>query len=451
MNSPILFEKQKIFIKDLAAKNPSINLVKPPNIKYAGERKNHINVLMLDYQNTYAIKGLLPHFSNTRSINVNIITCPQQNLLQRIIDESNDPDSEIDICMFDIPWLPYLASKKHLQDISDNMEAIGFSKDIFLPGCFKYYSEFENGLYGVPFIYVPQILFYRKDLFSNNSLRKDFERKYKIQLRPPRTWSEFNAIAEFFTMSFNIHSPLEYGTSVAAAYSELLAPEFFARLWSYNGRIFDEKNRVKFDTPEVQKAVNNFYKTFDFTHPSTIDHGIERTVQDFYKGRTAMLICYSSYTTEINDRFKSKIVGKIGYDHLPGRTPILGGWSLGICPNSKKKKIAFEFLNWVCSMDISSYFAIMQGQSPMVGLYSNNELIKMYPWLTLILDTYKYCRIRKGPYKEGSRVIPQNKLGSAITNSLYSILKYENSVTNAVSVAQRELEVLFESYGYHQK
>lgn len=40
---------------------------------------------------------------------------------------------------------------------------------------------------------------------------------------------------------------------------------------------------------------------------------------------------------------KNSMIGSIGYHLIPGRTPLLGGWSLGINQHSSNKEEAFQF------------------------------------------------------------------------------------------------------------
>ena len=82
----------------------------------------------------------------------------------------------------------------------------------------------RDSYYGIPFMYAPQVFYYRKDLFENPALKNDYERENNISLRPPSTLKEFNTIADFFT---NKTSAISYGTSIPTAYSECLTPEIY--------------------------------------------------------------------------------------------------------------------------------------------------------------------------------------------------------------------------------
>lgn len=43
-----------------------------------------------------------------------------------------------------------------------------------------------------------------------------------------------------------------------------------------------------------------------------------------------MLISYPSFLSDVTDLRKNSIVGSIGYHLIPGHSPLLGGWGLGI-------------------------------------------------------------------------------------------------------------------------
>lgn len=448
INSPILFEKQKMVLEDKILFTKLDFSLKTRRTASPRGKKGTINVLMLESPATSSFKGLLPRFVNDTAIEVNIFTIPQQQILNKIVKDSAQQSNETDVYMFDIPWLPYLAANNYLLNISKLLNGAGFEKELYIPGCFKYFSEFQGNYYGVPFLYAPQLLFYRKDLFEDGSLQKEFEKRYQAQLKPPRTWLEFNAVAEFFTRSLNPLSPVDFGTSIAAKFQEVIVPEFLPRFWAYKGRIFNSENKVIINTPESIKALTNFCHTFKFTDPGTLDFSIEQTVADFCEGKTAMLICYVSYITDLNNRFKSKIVGKISYDFIPGRAPILPGWSLGINPNSNNQALAFKFINWACGPDICNHYTILDGQSTLVDVYKNDELLKLYPWLTLALESFKYCRPRVGPYRLGGKIIPQHDIEFVIAEAIYAAVKQEMSVEEALIKAEAEMGKLFGNYGY---
>ena len=95
---------------------------------------------------------------------------------------------------------------------------------------------------------------------------------------------------------------------------------------------------------------------------------------------------YPSFLTDIVDLRRSSLVGSIGYHHIPGHCPLLGGWSMGISAVSRHKQEAFEFLKWTCDEQVANYLTLLGGQSAITSTYTNDELVKLYPWLPLYLS-----------------------------------------------------------------
>ena len=69
-------------------------------------------------------------------------------------------------------------------------------------------------------------------------------------------------------------------------------------------------------------------------------------VDDFLRGDTAMLITYPAFLTNSTDLRRSST--SIGCSLVPGRRPLLGGWSFGVSRQSAQREQALAFLRWTC-------------------------------------------------------------------------------------------------------
>ena len=213
---------------------------------------------MLDTSQVHSLLGLLKNFENKTDIHADVTILPHHRLYETIVEKyRSNNEQPYDVFMYDIPWLPSLASEQILEDITTKFYSI--NPDIFLPNCLKYYSIFNGRYYGIPFMYAPQIFYYRKDLFENTALKNDYERENNISLRPPSTLKEFNTIADFFT---NKTTAISYGISIPTAYSECLTPEIYMRLRSYGGSLFNRHGNVCLDSDHSLKAYINFVKLY---------------------------------------------------------------------------------------------------------------------------------------------------------------------------------------------
>ncbi len=450
INSPILFEKQTITFTDNFV-NTEFILPPPAKIEsiypIVSEQRQHLNVLMVDLATSYSTKVISQNFTNQTGIDIHFDFVPQNELLKSIIDDSNRTESKYDIYMYDVPWLDYVVQNMLVADITSFVEGREFDRArIFKQNMDNCY--YKDKCYGIPIIGGSQIMFYRKDLFENREIMKRFENKYKISLSPPRTWTEFNGIAEFFTKDYNPYSPVEYGTSFAGIIDEELAPEILIRLWSFGGKLWDRYNNACLNNPENIKAFQNILQTLNYVKQSPFQTSINQTVSDFCSGNTAMLITYTEYASQISNNIKSDISGRVGYKPLPGKTPVSIGWNFGISNFSSKQEIAYQYFNWLCQHDTSYYLTILDGQSTVIDPYHSQELLKLYPWLRLTEKSFEYCKKRVGPYRNNSLVIPQSKIESILCQVLHDILENDMSLQDALNKGQDDLALVFQSYGY---
>jgi len=448
IQSPRTHEKSVVILDDRVPDLTGSDL-RPVAVPLRKEPEGSINILMLDTPQSWAIQGFLPNFENASGVKANVEILPHRYLFDRIMSEASAPDGkQSDVYMFDIPWLFYLASSGILADITDYIRDDAFDESIFLPGCLKYFSEFEDRYYGLPFMYAPQILYYRKDLFENRVLGAEYARRYNSKLVPPRTWKEFDAIAEFFTNCGSSENRVKYGTSIPAAYKECLTPEIYMRLFAYGGRVYDKQMNVVFDSPQTLKAYVNFKGAFKSAKPDYKTATDVSVVSDFVSGETAMLITYPSFITNTTDLRTVSMIGDIGYSIIPGRTPILGGWSFGVNARSGKKDDALSFLKWTATEENGNYFTLLGGQPAINSLFTNDELITLYPWLPLYQSAYKYTTPVVPPYRSGRQIISQDKIDSVLFEHATALIDDETDVTTAISRTHAGLVRLFRSYDY---
>lgn len=438
LDSPHAKESERIILEnEEIAIYPALSTVPvASHQKKAVPPQEKIRILMLDTPQVHTFKGLLRIFEQRENIKAEVTIIPHHLLYDTILANfRSDTEEPYDILMYDLLWLIPLASNHILENITEQMSTI--DQEMFLPDCLKYFSLCNNRFYGVPFMYAPQIFYYRKDLFENPELKTEYERQNNLSLRPPLTLKEFNTIANFFTNSTDC---VNYGISIPASYDECLAPEIYMRLLAFGGSLFDKTGNVCFNSSSTLKAYINFIKSTHYAKPDYRTATDVSVVQDFLKGDTAMMITYPSFLTDVADLRKSSMIGSIGYHHIPGRSPLLGGWSLGISSKSFKKDNAFKFLKWMCEDQIANYFTLLGGQTAISSTYTNDELNKLYPWLTLYHDTYQYTKPIISPNMGKYNAISQMDVDTIVCKQLYELLDEKIDVTTAIEKTHLDLE-----------
>lgn len=441
LESPLTKESEKIILAGCSTEPEDERNHLSVKKKIQKEQKK-LRVLMLDTPQVESISGLIPNFEKRTGIKMEIITMPHHKLYHTILTTySENPEKSYDVFMYDMPWLSFFATEGILEDISDKMKEIHL--DRFFPGALKFFSMFNGRYFGTPFMYAPQVLFYRKDLFEDTAVKKEYEKQNNISLRPPVTLKEFNTISEFFS---NKTSIIEYGTSIPTAYNECLTPEVYMRLKAFGGHIFDNKGNVVFESDQTLRAYINFLRAIKFAKPDYRTATDISAAQDFIDGKIAMLISYPSFLRNIPDLRKNSMIGSIGYHLIPGRTPLLGGWSLGINQYLSQKEEAFQFLKWTCEEQIANYTTLLGGLTVLTNTYVNDELSDLYPWLPLYYSIYQYTKPIIPPKLCNNKVIPQWEVDDIVCKWLYKLLDSEIEVHETIVETQKALQLLAKKY-----
>ena len=402
--------------------------ISAPSVKDTASKE--LKLLLLQAPAVDTFLNLLENFTHKTGIKTKVTTLPHHKLSDKILDSGG-----YDIVMYDIPWLPMLASRGILRDITSWLKDMDTS--IFFPGCLQYYSYFHKKAYGVPFVYAPQIFFYRKDLFNDPFLQAEYRRLTGSRLRPPITLKEYNTMGAFFTEHTDA---ISYGMSVAAAYPEHLAPELYTRMKAYGGSVFSENGRVSIDSPQNVKAYENLLTALKAAKPDFLQATDVSIIGDFLCGETAMLIGYPAYMTDVADLRKSSMIGSIGYSHIPGRSPLLGGWGMGLGAHCENESGALAFLQWMCDEQVGNYFALMGGQTTITGTYTNDELVRLYPWLPVYHAAYEDAGPTLLPELPGGRILSSEAVDEVVCRWLYSVIRGEISLADALSATRLELE-----------
>ena len=439
IDSPLMFEKQQIILEDKIVGKRLFESTKAAPVTLAAT-KQRLRVLFLDSPNAHGIIRTHSVFTRKTGIDVDVTLCEHGTLLSKLMDK--EYLSNFDVCMYDNPWLDILVAEDLFLDITSYVDSDTIDTSTFLTGLLEKVGYVGGKYFGIPFLFGPQLLLYRRDLFENPHMCDLFEKKYREKLRVPRTWFEFNVVSSFFTRTLNPNSPVEFGTSFSARNAATLLPELMPRVWAYNSNIFDSEGIPIVSSTLFKKGVSSLVEAFNYAPPQTLTYSVENTVEDFYLGKTAMLVSFASFIADVNNTAKSKIIGKIGYANIPGNCSVLGSWGLAIPSSNGSPSAAYEFIRWTCDPDMSSYFAILDGQSPLKNVYTNDELANHYPWLPLIYKTFSGNKQRKSVKRKDGTLIPITLIEALIYEQIMKIITQDISIDDALAGLNEQLAAL---------
>lgn len=422
IKSPVVFETQQIVVRDWF---DARQLFSQPDFQkaYKAPHRETIDVLILDdYNSVNALQKLLVDFYSKENIEVNIHKVLPEHSYEYITTHLNRPDCSIDAFLFDIPWLQYLAENDYLLCLDDYFARYNVDADEFVPGILEQFSNVNGHAYALPYIATTQLLFYRKDLFYDEHLSRMFEEKYRIPLQPPKSYLQYSAIAQFFTRAQTPSSPVEYGHAMAISYTEQLMCSFLPRLWSFKGDLFDKAGAPSLTSPASRKAVKNLMECVQYAHPDMMQDRPTDAIEKFTSGRVAMLSTFFNYVTNVSDRYKSSVFGKVGYSSIAGGAPVMAGWCFGVGKHSRKADEAFRFIKWACCADIAIPHTILGGQSPQLKTYRNYDMVSLYPWLPKGLSEFANARKRIVPTEHNRSICSEKLVEEAVARELYPLI-----------------------------
>ncbi|MDD3340234.1 MAG: extracellular solute-binding protein [Lachnospiraceae bacterium] len=444
MDSPIFFEKEFMLFKDNIVgshlKLPPVPQPFPPR----PEPRRILRILTPSLPTLLALDAVSAEFEKEHDIKFEFDLVDYRTLIKTILADSQKSSSQYDIYLFDVSWLTYLANMDVFADLTQLIQ----SNETFQKRLIKKNLEnccYEGHYYGFPIIGGSHLLFYRKDLFDNPMIQKQFEAQYNAPLRPPMNWTEFNAIAKFFTKEYNPYSPTAYGTSVIGSINEEFSLEILIRLWSFGGSLYDSKGKICLQTPQNIKAFQSLLESCNYAEKNIFDDSIDQSFHAFGAGRTAMLLSFTEYASQINDFIRGDIVTKVDYSMLPGKTPANVGWNMGVSKTTRHTKLITEYFEWICDKRTSYYMTALNGQSVVTYPYQNHEILKLNPWMELNAECLSKAQSRIYPYQSKSRLVPPFEVETVLYDMFKKMYKREMSILDALHDAQKILEKKFSS------
>lgn len=306
-----------------------------------------------------------PLWEKQTGCKVKVVEVPTAEMFTKIMQEYRAGTGAYDALNVIPAWMPDLAQAGALEVLDPYVDKYGYRDELkSIAATYRDNQMTVNGkIYGFPDDGDVFLMFYRKDLFARDDLKKAFKEKHGYDLAPPTTWKQFDDIGSFFTDS--LKSSGVYGAS-------------FFRQPPYTMYMFQERFRVeggRFFDPETMKATVNSpvgVKVFTemrnenrFMPPGVEKFGFVENLAVFLKGESAMTISWPPYGRFAagylaNEKAldwvpKSQIADKVGYALPPGGHPQLAaGFALSVASTSKNKEAAYLFIQWLNSDEVSN-------------------------------------------------------------------------------------------------
>lgn len=408
------------------------------SIKSTQQQKT-LRILMTVDKARYAIETLVGKFENETGYRVEIEAKPYPKMY-RAVKEQWYRD-EFDVFDLDIPWVGELLQKGVIDPLDDQFSEDPHYFDDVPNDILEGYCMRDGKLCGIPFTFCTQLLFYRKDYFDDITIKRMFYEMYKRELEPPKTWLEYNEVAQFFTRRFNAASPTEYGTTLGSRISSGGTCEYLPRLWSFGGEIY-QGDEFTLNSEQAVQALLSYKESFQYASKGSVDNWWTEQASEFRDGKAAMMMMFSDNMTAVTERDKSRIIGKIGYDFVPDKVNVDGGWILSLNSHSKNKKEALEFMKWAGSKELSVISTILGGFVPRRTAIENLEVANIYPWLRKTVEAKKYGKLRELPRRTDGSYLSESLFEDILGEMVYLTVTDQIAAKNALNIANNKLNRL---------
>ncbi|WP_182502297.1 extracellular solute-binding protein [Peribacillus huizhouensis] len=364
---------QTIHLKDKSHSHiyPNYGFLMKPN------RYNHfqteIKILTIDSPATHALKKVITHFEKSTNCIVQLDIKAYNEVFQ--ILEDDEMWKTYDIIRLDIAGYSWYGQKiyRPLQGLEVELDEFINALPYFLKDA---YVNINDTAYAVPFDISIQMLFYRKDIFDNDIVKRKYFEKTKSELRTPTTFEKYNELITFFNESDFDQVKELAGASMISGNIETIAAEYLLRYYSLNGDILTTSD-IELDREIAIGAMKLLYDNYQ--NSLVIDSNWwGEEVQAFIDGKSAMVIGFMNHLSVVS---QSNIKDSIGIADVPGNAPLLGGGILGITKSTNKVAASIEFLTWLNSPEISEQINLLGGNTASYFLSNNSVVRTMYPWL----------------------------------------------------------------------
>lgn len=338
--------------------------------------KEKIKLLIIQSPMSKALKIISDRYEFVTGQGIEIIEKSYEEMLQLM---SNPELLEgIDIIRMDMAWLPTFGSELFL-NLASYTETAEINQGLAIP-ISKEYTHVNEQQLSFPLDISSQILVYRKDIFENALVQRQYYEKVRKNLTLPTTFNEFDLTSRFFTKTYNEDSPVEFGHSVSLKSPVVAACDFSPRM--REGLLLRGM-----DLREIQTIFAE-YRDSIFYAKITESAWWGSFVGNLRRGETAMEVLFSNYAAPLFQEDNEETGYEFAYATIPGKQPVIGGGSIGIHRHSNKVESSLRYIRWLYSEEISILLAYLGGFLPSKHVVNHTGLRSLFPWLENFETTF---------------------------------------------------------------
>lgn len=343
-----------------------------------------INVAVTTGPNADAARAIAPLFEKKHpDIKVNITEIPWTDIFQMQLLDFTAKKGNYDLVMQSSSFFGVYATDGYLEPLDkylNNAKLLNkkeFDLDDFNKNVLQAVGSYKGKTYALPYMYFPQIMVYRADLFEQH------------RLSVPKTMDEYLEVVKKLDQVQGMRGTSVIGIKGGAGGNVYGFAPF---LFNFGGD-FAKNGKLTLNTPEAVKALEFYLQLAKHSPSEAINNGTDQVTSAFGAGGLGVILMDADNAGALLDPNFTKLNKVVKYAVLPegpykgsapGQgTPLLGAWSMGISAFSKHKEEAFRFMTFILGKDpeVTGTF-VKYGINPRLSVL--NKFADTYPNYALV-------------------------------------------------------------------
>ncbi len=413
-------------------------------------RAETVTIATVNNDDMIIMQKLSPAWEKATGNKVNWVVLEENTLRQRVTTDISTKGGQFDIVTIGAYETPIWGKRGWL----DKLDDLGADYDYDdLLGPVRKGLTVDGSLYAVPFYAESSFTLYRKDLFELAGLT--------MPEKP--TWDQIGQFAD----KLNDKAKGQYGICLRGkpGWGENMGL-ITTMVNTFGGRWFDMQWQPQLTAQPWEKAVSFYVDLIQRDGPPGASaSGFNENQSLFASGRCAIWVDATSAAGRLYNKTTSKVGDVLAFAQAPTEvTPRGAGWfwawSLAIPSTTKKEAAAKSFVKWATSKDYVKLVGDTEGwvaapPGTRKSTYDNPEYQKAAPFASMVLQSIMAADPTKPtkdpvPYTGVQFVaIPEFQgIGTNVGQAISAALAGQQSVTDALSEAQRATERTMKQAGY---
>lgn len=392
------------------------------------------------------------NFEKETGIKVEILEVPYGELKEKIMLDIIGGSGEFDLVCPDGAWAAEVMASGYIIKMDDFIKELKadsqYDFDDLVPGGLEF-CKWDGSWYGLPStLHSNAYLITRKDLLE------------KAGFGVPRTWDEFDEIAEYFTgyVDPETGEEVDYGTITPGQRDDPIIMAWMNRMLSMGGAIdglgigslWDSNFEPTFHRGpglEAAKLLMKHLIEYGPPGPTSVTWGTQTEV--YMSGRAAMIAAWDVLFADFENPSQSKVVGKSNYSQIPIVAGKKGGGLLAtrafyIPKGAKNKDAARAYIKFATSKEQDKQTVLNGAPAPIrLSNFTDPDVLAKWPSMREAGKIYATL-INEPLVPEWSEI--KEALGIALTRAAVG----EIEVGDALDEAAETVREIFERAGYYR-